>query len=80
MKQTICFDGPKFERLVYAKDENSAECREIKAALEQVIMQFIEVGDCDFFTGNRRGIEMWAAEIILNKMEQIGRASCRERV
>ncbi len=30
MKRTICFDGPIYDHLQYAKDENSVECQRIK--------------------------------------------------
>lgn len=69
MKRTICFDGPVYDHLQYAKDENSVECQRIKKVLTDKIDTLIKEGECVFMSGVRRGIEMWTAEIVLEKME-----------
>lgn len=66
MKRTICFDGPIYDNLQYEVDENSKEYKQIMINL---IDSLIKEGECEFLSGVRRGIEMLAAEIILDKME-----------
>ena len=75
MKRTICFDGPIYDHLDYAKDESSLECQKIKKALSEKIDSLIKEGECVFMSGVRRGIEMWTAEIVLDKMELYPNAS-----
>lgn len=69
MKRTICFDGPIFDHLQSGKDESSIDCQQIKKELTEKIDSLIKEGECEFLSGVRRGIEMWTAEIVLDKME-----------
>lgn len=69
MKRTICFDEPNYDPLHYEVDENSKEFQQIKQKMINIIDSLIKEGECDFLSGVRRGIEMLAAEIILDKME-----------
>lgn len=69
MKRTICFDGPIYDHLQYGKDETANDCQLIKKELMEKIDSLIKEGDCEFLSGVRRGIEMWTAEIVLDKME-----------
>lgn len=69
MKRTICFDGPIYDHLQYGVDENSKDCQLIKQALIDKIDSFIKEGECEVLSGVRRGIEMWTAEVVLDKME-----------
>lgn len=69
MKRTICFDGPIYDHLHHGVDENSKECQHIKEELINIIDSLIKEGECEVLSGVRRGIEMWTAEIVLDKME-----------
>lgn len=69
MKRTICFDGPIYDHLQYGVDENSKDCQLTKQALIDKIDSFIKEGECEVLSGVRRGIEMWTAEVVLDKME-----------
>ena len=69
MKRTICFDGPIYDHLQSERNETSKGCRQIKKELTVIIDSLIKEGECEFLSGVRRGIEMLAAEIVLDKME-----------
>lgn len=54
-----CFTGHRSEKL------NVSE-REVKKLLRQAINEAIEDGFLTYITGMSRGIDMWAAEIVLS--------------
>lgn len=58
-KHRICFTGHRPEKL--SRCEN-----DIKADLEKEIRQAIADGLNVFITGMARGVDIWAAQIVLN--------------
>lgn len=54
-----CFTGHRPEKLSKSEDE-------IKAALEEAIRAAITDGYTTFISGMARGVDIWAAEIVLN--------------
>lgn len=54
-----CFSGHRPEKLIRSE-------KEIKAALREEIKQAIQDGLTVFITGMARGVDLWAAEIVLD--------------
>ena len=54
----VCFTGHRPEKLIRSEDA-------IKADLESVIRQAVEDGLHIFITGMARGVDIWAAQIVL---------------
>ena len=54
-----CFTGHRPEKLIRSENE-------IKAALRKQINQAVDDGFTVFITGMARGVDLWAAEIVLN--------------
>jgi len=59
IKHACAFTGHRPERL-------DAPEEEVKKWLEERISKAIEDGYTDFITGMQRGVDLWAAEILLN--------------
>ncbi len=62
-KHRVCFTGHRPEKLDISESE-------VKFALFQEIMKSIENGFYVFISGMARGVDMWAAEIILDLKEK----------
>ena len=63
---TCCFTGHRPEKL------NMAE-KEVKNRLEKAICQAINDGFTTFISGMARGVDMWAAEIVLEERKHDNR-------
>lgn len=64
---TVCFTGHRPEKLPDGGDENSAAVRALKSMLYKSILDSIDDGYNCFITGAARGIDLWAAEIIISE-------------
>lgn len=63
---SICaFTGYRPEKLPYGDDENSRGCRSLKQRMFCEILQLTREGVRTFITGMARGVDTWAAEIVL---------------
>lgn len=66
-EQTCCFTGSRPEKLPYGGDETKKETKLIKLYLELQILKAIKHGGYHhFITGMCRGIDLWAAEAVLD--------------
>ena len=52
------------------KDEESDRCKELKKVLADVIKESIDDGYTDFYVGMARGIDTFAAEILIEIMKE----------
>ena len=67
MKQTTCaFTGHRPEKLPCGGDEISSGVMTLKTYLRRAIEQAIADGYTTFISGMSRGVDMWAAEIVLD--------------
>lgn len=64
-----CFTGHRPEHLFWVKDEESDRTKELKKTLSLVIDTAIEDGYTDFYCGMARGVDTFAAEIIIEKSQ-----------
>ncbi len=62
-----CFTGHRPEHLPWMKDEESDRTKKLKNVLSTVIDTAIEEGYTDFYCGMARGIDTFAAEIVIEK-------------
>lgn len=62
---TCAFTGYRPEKLPFGDDETSPQCRSLKQRLYCEILQLAQKGVCTFITGMARGVDTWAAEIVL---------------
>lgn len=66
IKELTCsFTGHRPESFSFGRDERSPECIRIKARLAEEIKKMAENGVDTFITGMARGVDMWAAEAVL---------------
>ncbi len=66
MEQQACaFTGHRPQRFSFGYDEDHEKCIRLKLALAQQVNLLIESGVSSFYTGMAQGVDMWAAEIIL---------------
>lgn len=63
-----CFTGHRPEHLGKLADESSEWCHQLKEILSDEIDHAIADGYTDFYCGMARGVDTYAAEILLNKM------------
>ena len=62
-----CFTGHRPEQLPWKANEDNSRCIELKNVLSLVIDSCIEDGYYNFYCGMARGIDTYAAEIIIEK-------------
>ena len=62
-----CFTGHRPEHLLWMKDEKSDRTQKLKEKLSLVIDSAIKDGYTDFYCGMARGIDTFAAEIVIEK-------------
>lgn len=65
-KKCVCFSGHRPEKLPDNGDESSPKTTIIKSILHRQITQCIDEGYNTFITGLARGIDNWAADIIID--------------
>lgn len=62
-----CFTGHRPQNLPFRFDEQDRRCRKLKRVLRQEIKRQIkEAGVCHFISGMAIGVDMYAAEIVLD--------------
>lgn len=66
LKMSCCFTGHRPEKLAWKKDEYDEACLRLKKELLLYITKLIELGVCRFYTGMAMGVDIWAAEIVLD--------------
>lgn len=64
-QKTVCFSGHRPEKLPYGGDENSLSTNNLKSLLYKEIYDSIQDGYTDFVTGLARGVDNWAAQMVL---------------
>ena len=64
-----CFTGHRPESLKWLMNENDNRVTELKSVLSRVIDTAIADGYTDFYCGMARGIDTFAAEILIEKMK-----------
>lgn len=57
-------------RFSFGYDEEDAWCMELKLVLERQIDLLMEKGVCLFYSGMSQGIDLWCAEIILDRKKR----------
>ena len=62
-----CFSGHRPQMLPWGDNESDCRCNELKSILCDLIDECIHDGIEEFFCGMARGIDTYAAEIILKK-------------
>lgn len=68
--RTVCFAGPKPEKLPDGGDKRSQIVKALKSLLYRDILDSIKEGYNCFVTGLSQGVELWAGEIILELKAQ----------
>lgn len=65
-RQCCCFTGHRPDRFQFKYNENAALCKAIKAALYEMAKKlYEEMGVKRFWSGGALGVDVWAAEAIL---------------
>lgn len=65
--KTVCFTGRRPQKLPWGYNEADARCLNLKKNLEEKIDSAIEMGATHFISGMALGVDMWAAEIVIQK-------------
>lgn len=65
-----CFTGHRPENLSWMRDEDSDRTKKLKKTLSLVIDTAIKDGYTDFYCGMARGIDTFAAEIVIEKAQK----------
>ena len=64
-EKCCCFTGHRPEKLPWGRNEQSPAFHRAMAAVEAAIIARIEDGCTWFYTGMARGMDLWAAQIVL---------------
>ncbi|MEG0615237.1 MAG: SLOG family protein [Oscillospiraceae bacterium] len=64
-KTTVCFTGHRPEKLPFKGGEELATTNVLKSVLYKAIYDSIEEGYSTFITGMARGIDVWAADMVI---------------
>ena len=67
--KACAFSGHRPEKMGFGGDEGHPDCMQIKKKLYNEIIHQIEDGTTVFITGMARGVDIWAAEIVLKLKE-----------
>ncbi len=70
INKTVCFSGHRPEKLPGKGDDNREETIFIKNLLNDKIEKYIDDGYTCFLSGVARGIDLWAADIVLKHRQQ----------
>lgn len=68
--KTVCFSGHRPEKLPGRGNDENAETRYIKELLNSKIEKCISEGYTHFISGTARGIDLWAASMVLEHREK----------
>ena len=71
--KTVCFTGRRPQKLPWGYDETDARCINLKKELRDKIKAAIEGGATHFISGMALGVDMWAAEIVI-EIKKSGKA------
>lgn len=63
--KTCCFSGHRPEKLLGGADIHSEDTRRLLSMLKLVINQAVEQGYRYFITGMARGVDLWAAQMVV---------------
>ncbi len=63
--KTVCFTGRRPQKLPWGYDEKDERCIKLKTKLREHIATAISEGATHFISGMALGVDMWAAEIII---------------
>lgn len=66
---TACFTGHRPQRFRFGFDESHPDCIRLKKRLAQVVDRLIDKGVTTFYTGMALGIDMWGAELVLDRQK-----------
>ena len=64
--QTCAFTGHRPESFIFGYDEDNPICMALKIALQREIINAVEKGVTVFYSGVALGVDIWAAEEIIN--------------
>ena len=64
-KATCCFTGHRPQNLPFGFNEDDPRCLELKKKLQNIIEKLYEAGVRHFITGMAIGVDMYAAEIVI---------------
>ena len=64
-KTSIAFTGHRPARFSFGYDENNDTYINLKAVISEWIEAFISIGIKTFYSGFALGVDIWAAEIVL---------------
>lgn len=71
MNKTCCFTGHRPKSLPFGYDEGAEGCKRLKALLtESIEKQIIENGVTHFISGMAMGVDIYAAEAVLELKEK----------
>lgn len=68
--KTVCFTGRRPQKLPWGYNESDERCLRLKEKLEKEIDLAIKNGATHFISGMALGVDMWAAEIVLEKKKK----------
>lgn len=68
--QKCAFTGHRPHKLFFAAGENSAVCQDFKARLRDMIRMLVWEGYSHFISGGAQGMDMYAAEIVLELRQE----------
>ena len=69
LKACCAFTGYRPHRLPYGNDESHPDCIRLKYSLMEAVNSHLDMGIRIFISGMARGIDQWAAEIVLMAKE-----------
>lgn len=64
-----CFTGHRPKRFPWGDNESDSRCIVLKALLKDEIRRAISLGCFSFISGGALGVDIWAAEIVLEEKE-----------
>lgn len=70
MGKICCFTGHRPKKFSFRYNENHPDCRKLKNLLREEIEKAIQNGYDYFISGMALGVDMWAAEIVLELQEK----------
>ena len=65
--KTVCFTGRRPQKLPWGYNEADERCINLKKTLRLKIEKLIECGATHFISGMALGVDMWAAQIVIEK-------------
>lgn len=74
---TCCFTGQKPQRFAFGFDEESEDCILLKLKLLAQIQEMRKKGVTTFLTGMAMGVDIWAAELVLELKAELPQENIR---